>query len=458
MFAYMNHGKDFYKRLFTLALPLFVQQTVTSSLNIIDNFIVGSLGENALAAITVANIPLKVLMLLCFGAQSGTTILVSQYWGKKDKDSISKILGVGLFVTVSVTMIFVLIVYTMPYKFMSLFGNDPEVIELSIEYIKILVIYYLFQGFVGIYNSSMTAMEMPLFSTIMVSSSTILKIFLNNALVKGMFGFKSLGIKGAGLSSLITVLIQFVCILLHMNFNSSFKVNVNYLLRPGIDMVKRYIANAGTVIMNETLWGFGSSMIVNVMSHMQNSAIILSAYSVANNIDTLTIAFSTSLSNTAAVIVGKEVGAKHDKKQVERIGWTMPTVSLIVGIFFGAALNILGRTLGSTFLFSYYNLSEASANVCLIMINIFSFVVPLKAFNDAIVVGVLRGGGDVKFAALIDLFPLWVGAVPYAALTGIILKLSITWVMLSYVVQYIIQSIMGIYRLSSGKWIKNITN
>ena len=85
MFAYMNHGKDFYKRLFTLALPLFVQQTVTSSLNIIDNFIVGSLGENALAAITVANIPLRVLMLLCFGAQSGTTILVSQYWVKRIK-------------------------------------------------------------------------------------------------------------------------------------------------------------------------------------------------------------------------------------------------------------------------------------------------------------------------------------------------------------------------------------
>lgn len=457
MFAYMKQGKDFYKRLFTLALPLFVQQTITSGLNIIDNFIVGSLGENALAAITVSNIPLRVLMLLCFGAQSGTTILVSQYWGKKDRDSISKVLGVGLVGIVSVTTLFILIIYTIPYKFMSLFSNDPEVIALAVEYVRIIVICYLCQGFVGIYNSSMTAMEMPLFSTIMMTCSTILKIFFNTILVKGALGFTSLGIKGAAISSLLTVLLQFVCVLLHMKFNHSFEVEFSYLLAPGIDMVKRYIGNAGTVIFNETTWGLGSSMIVNVMSHMQNSALILSSYSVAQNIEMMAIAFSYSLSNTAAVIVGKEVGANHDRRRVRKIGWTIPTVSLSVGFFFAILLNIFGRTLGPTFFFPYYNLSSKASEICLIMINIFSLIIPIKAFNDTIVVGVLRGGGDVKFAALIDLFPLWMGAVPFAAVTGILLKLSITWVMLSYVVQYIIQSTMGIYRLSSGKWIRNVT-
>lgn len=143
MLQFLKREKGFYRHLFQLALPMFLQYTLTCFLNLVDSFVVGTLGETALASITVANIPLRVIMLFSFGAQSGTSILVSQYWGKDDRKSIMRVLGVALISVVSVCAVFVAILYLFPFSFMSLFSNDSTVISMSAGYAQIIVICFL---------------------------------------------------------------------------------------------------------------------------------------------------------------------------------------------------------------------------------------------------------------------------------------------------------------------------
>ena len=71
MFAYLRRPPGFYRRVFLLALPVVLQNLITTSLAFMDTFMVGLLGSEEMAAVTVANTPLFVMQLLLFGIQSG---------------------------------------------------------------------------------------------------------------------------------------------------------------------------------------------------------------------------------------------------------------------------------------------------------------------------------------------------------------------------------------------------
>ena len=73
------------------------------------------------------------------------------------------------------------------------------------------------------------------------------------------------------------------------------------------------------------------------------------------------------------------------------------------------------------------------------------------------IVGVLRGGGDVRAATLIDIGPLWLAAIPYAALCGLVLKTSVFWVYLAFPLEQAVKSFAGVWRLRSGQWVRDLT-
>ena len=80
MLAYLRRGRAFYRDVVTLALPIVAQNLITTSLGLVDTFMVGALGEAPLAAVTLANIPVFVIQLVIFGLQSGSSVLISQFF------------------------------------------------------------------------------------------------------------------------------------------------------------------------------------------------------------------------------------------------------------------------------------------------------------------------------------------------------------------------------------------
>ena len=95
MFSYLKRGRGFYRNVVLLGLPILLQNLTTTFLGLIDTFMVGTLGEAPLAAVLVANTPVFVIQLVIFGLQSGSSVLISQFWGKGDTDSINRVIGLG---------------------------------------------------------------------------------------------------------------------------------------------------------------------------------------------------------------------------------------------------------------------------------------------------------------------------------------------------------------------------
>lgn len=73
-------------------MPIAMQNFMQSALNMLDIFMVGKLGDDAIAAVGSANQLFFLMVLLMFGINSGANVFTAQYWGKGDVISIKKYL------------------------------------------------------------------------------------------------------------------------------------------------------------------------------------------------------------------------------------------------------------------------------------------------------------------------------------------------------------------------------
>ena len=130
--------KEFYKRLFIIAMPIALQNLITSSLNMLDTMMIGKVGELELASVGIANQYYFLVSLRTNAIAIGSGVLIAQLWGKKDNSSIKAVLSRSLFYNLCLTAIFMVIGLSIPGKIMSLFNNDPAVVQIGVDYLKIV--------------------------------------------------------------------------------------------------------------------------------------------------------------------------------------------------------------------------------------------------------------------------------------------------------------------------------
>ena len=184
----MKQRPGFYKEVVALATPIVLQNLITSALGMADTFMVGMLGETPMAAVALANIPLYVVQLFIFGVQSGATVLLSQYWGKQDMGAINRVMGVSIWIAVSITALFAGILLVCPIPFLSLFGNQGEVIALAAQYGRLAGLSYVFSALTMMYVTAYRSMERPQLGLYILMVSMTLNTFLNWVFIFGNLG------------------------------------------------------------------------------------------------------------------------------------------------------------------------------------------------------------------------------------------------------------------------------
>lgn len=456
MLSYLRQGRGFYRSLFALALPIILQNLITESLALADTFMVGALGEAPLAGVTLANIPIFVEQLMIFGFQSGSSVLISQFYGRGDRDAINRVLGIGLYAAGAVTALFGCVMFFFPTQFMSLFGNDAAVVALAARYGKIVAFSIFFGGLSEVYIAAHRAMGDPKIGLCILGVSMTVNVTLNYGLIFGRLGLPQMGIEGAALATLIARVLQFLLAVGHAVLGKRFRVDPGKLLRPGMAMVRRYIPVAAPVILNETLWGLGTSLYPTIMGHMDNSQPILAAYAVAGNVEKISTVAIFALASAAAVIVGQSV-VRESRQRVMEVGRVLNTVAFLSGAVVGTlALGCLYLFI-RPLVFPIFKLSVEARNIATMMLTVTFLSMPFQSFNTTSIVGVLRGGGDVRAAAVIDLSALWLVAIPLAAFVGLVLRWSVLWVCLARTLEQAVKVVMGSWRSKSGRWIRDVT-
>ena len=136
----------------------------------------------------------------------------------------------------------------------------------------------------------------------------------------------------------------------------------------------------------------------------------------------------------------------------------MCILAFLCGSVIGLALFLFAQFLAPAWVFPLFKMSQRSASVAVMMMTIQAVVRPLRDFNSVAIVGVLRGGGDVRMATIIDTSPQWLVAIPAAIICGLVLQTEILWVYLVMMLEHFIKCFLGIWRLQNDSWVRDLTH
>ena len=457
MFTFLRREPGFYKRLFKLSLPMILQNLITFSLGLIDTFMVSQLGNEEMAAVTSANVPVFILTSTIFGVQSGLGILVSQYWGRGDTQRISRALGVASIIGGAITLIPAVLFFCFPVEVMDLLSNRHDLSLLGAPYLRIIGFAFVFNMLSSVYASAMRSVENPTFGMKLFGFSTILNTGLNYLLIFGHGGFPALGVAGAAIATLLARVSEFLICAVCALRSRLIPLDLAGFFRPGRDMALRFLKYASPVVLNEAVWGLGNSLLTVILGYTDNSVEMLAANAVMGNLNRLFLVVCFGLGAATAVIMGKAIGEGQSREKVMALSSTLIWFTILVGGVLALVSLILVPVVFIPFIFPMFKLQGESAAIAAALAVTAFAGIPAHACAISAVTGILRAGGDVVWSTVLDIAPQWLVCLPVTALTALVLKTGCWPIALAIQLDCLVKVPFCFWRIRSGKWINDVT-
>lgn len=457
MFRHLRRGPVFYKRLWSLALPIILQNLITFSLGLIDTFMVSQLGNEEMAAVTSANVPVFLLISIVFGVQSGLGILISQYWGKGDLENISRALGVAAMIGTAITSVLAVIFFLFPVPVMDLLSNKHDLSLLGAPYLRLIGISYVFNMLSSVYASAQRSVENGAFGMKLFGFSTLLNTLLNYLLIFGHGGFPALGVAGAAIATTLARGSELlICVVCALN-SKTIPLHLAAFLRPGFAMARRFVTYASPVVLNEAVWGLGNSMLTVILGHTAQSVEMLAANAVVGNLNRLSLVVCFGLGASTAVMVGKAIGEGQSREEVLSLSHALLEFTVLIGSGLALVCLALVPTLFIPRIFPLFKLFDASAAIATALAVTGFAAIPIHAYGISAITGVLRAGGDVVWSTVLDLAPQWLVAIPLTALAALVLNWGCWPIAIAIQTESLVKLPICAVRIGGGKWIHDVT-
>lgn len=447
--------KELYKKVFTIGIPVSIENMIYSLMNFIDVFMVGKenvalgLGTAAVAGLGFANQVFMIFIVSLFGLNSGGGILAAQYYGKKDYKNLKKCLGITITVGLLFSFLFFLMGLFIPEKIIGIFTSDPKVLKLGVNYFRIIALIYPLIGLGYSFNMQLRAIgknQYSLYSTII---GLCINLVGNYLFINGNLGFPAMGVVGAAIATVIARIVS-VFYLIYIIYKNKLPMAGNFqeLFKLSWSFIAKALKISLPVFGHEIMWVTGVSMYVIIYGRIGTEA--TAAIQVVKSISNLVFTLVFGLSSGTAAIIGQEIGAGNEENAY-KYGVELLKISLVIGT--------------AVALFVY-----AICPVVLILMKVDSAIYPLArqiVFSEGIliiikttgtlfIVGVLRAGGDTLWTMFADLIPLWTFAIPLTYIAGLKFGLPVALVYLCSGSDELLKMPFCIQRLKSRKWINNL--
>ncbi|MCR5531192.1 MAG: polysaccharide biosynthesis C-terminal domain-containing protein [Lachnospiraceae bacterium] len=494
----------FYKKVLILAIPIALQSLIAVGVNMLDTIMVGSIGssgnvydsvilgplgktaaelasEQSLAAVSLSNTFIGIYHIFCMGLGMGASVLVSRYWGMKQKGddegekattALKQTVCLMLRLTIILATLFAIATLVMPETIMKMYAkkqvdlttvsagdfervvaenaNNREIVRRGADYLRYSVITYFFLGTSLTVTIVLRSVGQALFPLFVSIGALFVNLIANYTFIFGHFGADRMEVKGAALGTLIARVFEAVMIvgyLLVVDKRIRFRIK-DFFIKTG-SLLKEYIRISIPVLISDGILALGNNSVAMVIGRLG------SEFTSANSITAVTQQMSTvgiqGVCQAGAIVTGQTLG-HGDKKKTMQQGYLFFGLGLALGLL--AALIIL---LIKTPIINGYDVSANTKGLANQLMIAISIILIFQATNSIMTKGVLRGGGDTKMLMLMDNIFLWAVALPLGILAGFVLHLDPFWIYICLKSDQIIKAIWCYFRLKSEKWIKKIT-
>lgn len=441
--------KKFYRSVLVIAVPLMIQQLISSSVNLIDNMMVGQLGDAALGGVAAVN---RFYMIANFGTMgiiNAAAIFIAQFFGANKEKEMKQSFRFSIISGLLVVIPFCLIGLFFPEWILRFFTHETEIIEVGIEYILVAAFTFLPLAFSYSIAGAMRAIgetKIPLFAGTL---AVIVNCVGNYCLIFGKFGCPMLGVQGAAYATLLARIIEVLILMFVLKVKEfPFKTKIRDIFDVPVSLVKNILIKAAPLTLNELLWSFGMATLFKFYATRGPEA--MSGYSVASTISDLFFVLFGGMAAATNVLVAQPLGA-NNLDEGRKNGYRMIGTSIVLSLFFAVMM------FASSYIIpSFYEISEDSLNIAESFLRIGGILFWIYMANTECYF-VLRAGGDTKSTLFMDSLFMWMINLPLVGTLAYITNIDI---LLLYIIGQctdLVKLCFAYWLVTKEKWVKNIT-
>ena len=449
--------KQFYKMVLLIAVPIMIQNGITNFVRLLDNIMVGQVGTEQMTGVAIVNQLIFVYNLCIFGGVSGAGIFTAQFFGQKDDEGVANTFRFKLWMAAILTGITILILAAFGEPLIQMYlngnqdgGDTAAALHYGKEYLWIMLAGLPAFMVVQVYASTLRECGSTITPMKAGITAVLVNLVFNYLLIYGKFGFPELGVKGAGVATVLSRYVEALIVVswthAHKEQNTYIKGLYRTMKIPGY-LVKRILIKGTPLLLNETMWAAGMALLLQCYSVRGMN--VVAGMNISNTISNLFNVVFIALGDSVAIVVGQLLGAgkMEEAKDTDR-----KMIVFSVMCCTGVALVML--VIAPLFP-QLYNTNPASRELAKYFIMVTAVFMPMQAFLHAAYF-TLRSGGKTIVTFFFDSVFICCISVPIAYLLGHFTELYVVYIFIAVQMADIIKCIIGFVLVKKGVWLQNI--
>ena len=417
----MKQQEHFFKTVCALAIPVALQSMLQSSFSMVDQIMIGQLGEINVAGVGLAGkfASIYSVVISAIGAVAG--IMIAQYLGQKNRSEVRRSFFTNLLLGAGIAGMFMVICTLFPNQIMGAYTKDVQTRQAAAEYLMLVSGTFVPMAGATLLSTLFRCLEkprLPLYASIL---SALLNTVLNYIMIFGKLGISPMDVRGAAFATVISQCANFLLMFLMLSQNGSLlKFNEG---EPTVTLRmnwKQYWSMLLPLLVCEVVWSLGENVYAAIYGHMSTDA--SAAMTLTNPIQGLVIGALCGLSQAASVIIGKHLGSGEN----ETAYWSAKKL-MVYGAIGSVFLSIIVIFTSKAYV-GIYQVDNVVKAMTVQILFAYAIVVPFKVLNMILGGGIIRSGGRTKYVMFIDMVGTWCFGVPLGLLSAFVWKLSIPYV------------------------------
>lgn len=298
--------KQFLLYALKLAFPIMIQNLISTLVNSADTIMLGYVSQTAMAASSLANQYTFVLFCFYYGLGIGTSVLCAQYFGKGDKQTVERIIGLAARVAILISLLFFVFSFFAPEAIMKIFTDSPQTIKEGAAYLKVLSFSFVFMGFSQVFVSALRSVGKIVFPSALYVVSLLVNVMMNAAFIFGLFGLPRLGVVGVALGTVSARAVEVILCFAYSAAGKDIKFRLKNLFRRSGVLFKDFLKISAPSVVNDLMWGMAATTCTAILGHIGDD--MVAANAVAVMVVNMGAIVCRGFSNATTIIVSQTLG------------------------------------------------------------------------------------------------------------------------------------------------------
>lgn len=451
--------KAFYKKVLLIAIPIIIQNGITQFVSLLDNIMVGAVGQLPMSGVAIANQLLFVFNLCIFGASSGAGIFTAQFHGSGDHGGVRYTFRFKLLVCLALTVLGCGILLLGGQGLIGLFlqgDGDPREAALTLgyglDYMRIMLLGLLPFAIANAYSSTLRECGQTMVPMTAGIAAVLTNLVLNWVLIFGHLGFRPMGVRGAAVATVVSRYVELgvVAVWTHTHRKAHPFIRTAYRsFRIPKQLLGRIAQKGLPLLANEFFWASGMAFLSQCYSTC--GLAVVPASNIADVIKNLSSVVYMAMGNSVGILMGQLMGSGAGEQEVRSTNRRLMALAVAAGGAFAVLL-----AMAAPFFPRLYNVSEAVRQLSTRLIWVYAVFMAFDAYALSTYF-TLRSGGQTLVTFLFDSCFVCVVVAPVAFCLSRFTDMGIIPLYAICHGANVLKAALGAAMLRRGKWIRNLT-